>query len=52
MASQNQQAKAGTSEPAKQKFSEMSTSGKAVHIGKIIIFVISFGFAFPGLFSD
>jgi len=52
MANQTQQAKAGPAKPAKPKFSEMSTGGKLAHIGKIVIFVISFGFAYPSLFSD
>ena len=37
---------------ARQKFSEMSAGGKLVHVGKVVIFIISFGFAFPTLFSD
>ena len=48
----NQQATTGAGEPAKQKFSEMSLVGKLVHIGKVILFLASFGFAFPTLFSD
>jgi len=52
MANQNQSAKVGAGEPAKEKFSEMSVVGKIVHIGKVIIFLVSFGFAFPTLFSD
>jgi len=52
MANQTPQPKAGAAKPAKPKFSEMSTGGKLAHIGKIVIFVISFGFAYPSLFSD
>ena len=37
---------------SRQKFSDMSAGGKLAHVGKIVIFVITFGFAFPGLFSD
>jgi hypothetical protein len=52
MANQTQQAKAGSAKPTKPKFSEMSTGGKLAHIGKIVIFVVTFGFAYPSLFSD
>ena len=48
----DQQAKTGGGEAPRQKFSEMSAGGKVVHIAKAILFVISFGFAFPTLFSD
>ena len=48
----NQDTKTGAGQPARRKFSEMSAGGKLVHIGKIIVFLITFGFAFPTLFSD
>ena len=34
------------------KFKDMSIGGKIVFIGKFIIFVCSFGFAFPTLLND
>ena len=52
MADQIQQSKSGADGTTRQKFSEMSTGGKLVHVGKVFIFIISFGFAFPTLFSD
>lgn len=39
-------------QPAKPKFSDMSAGEKVIHVGKIVIFFVSFGFAFPTLFSD
>ena len=39
------------SEP-EQKFSELSSFGKIAHVGKVIIFFLSFGFAFPSILSD
>jgi hypothetical protein len=33
-------------------FSELNASGKLAFIGKVLVFVISFGFAFPTLFGD
>ncbi len=51
MANQTQQSKSAAA-AAKPKFSDMSTGDKMKHVGKVIIFVISFGFAFPSLFSD
>ncbi len=33
-------------------FSKMTGAEKAKHIGKILIFFISFGFAFPNVFTD
>ncbi|HZM46319.1 MAG TPA: hypothetical protein VFC14_15895 [Burkholderiales bacterium] len=52
MANQDQHAKTGAGEPARQKFSEMTAFGKLMHIGKVVVFIFSFGFAFPTLFSD
>jgi hypothetical protein len=34
------------------KFSQMSAFGKIKHIGKVIIFLLSFGFIYPNIFSD
>ena len=48
----------GRQEPAainkgpERKFSEMTGGGKLIHIGKVIVFIISFGFVFPTIFSD
>ncbi len=33
-------------------FSKMSIGGKIAHIGKACIFFLTFGFAFPNIFSD
>lgn len=33
-------------------FSQMSAGEKVVHIGKVFLFFISAGFAFPTIFSD
>ena len=33
-------------------FAQMTGVEKLKHIGKVILFVLSFGFAFPTLFSD
>jgi hypothetical protein len=35
-----------------KKFSQMSSSEKLKHIGKVCIFFITMGFIFPTLFSD
>ena len=35
-----------------QKFKDMSFSGKIVFLGKVVIFLASFGFAFPLIFND
>jgi hypothetical protein len=48
----------GRQEPAainkepERKYSEMTGAGKLIHIGKVIVFIISFGFVFPTIFSD
>jgi len=34
------------------KFKDMSIGGKIVFLGKLIIFICSFGFAFPTLLND
>ena len=46
-----QQSTGGSAAPAK-RFSDMNASEKLVHIGKVIMFLLSFGFAFPNIFSD
>jgi hypothetical protein len=33
-------------------FVQLTFLGKIKHIGKVIIFLASFGFAFPNIFSD
>ncbi|HEX2827078.1 MAG TPA: hypothetical protein VHP37_12075 [Burkholderiales bacterium] len=35
-----------------QKFKDMSFGGKIVFIGKVVVFLCSFGFAFPLIFND
>jgi hypothetical protein len=35
-----------------EKFKDMSFFGKIVFIGKVIIFLCSFGFAFPLILND
>lgn len=37
---------------APKRFSEMNGSGKMAFVGKVVVFVITFGFAFPTLFGD
>ncbi len=39
-------------EEPERKFSEMTGGGKLLHIGKVIVFILSFGFIFPTIFSD
>ena len=34
------------------KFKDMSIVGKIVFVGKLVIFLCSFGFAFPTLLND
>jgi len=33
-------------------FSQMSIAGKACHIGQVIVFFATAGFAYPTIFSD
>lgn len=48
----------GTQEPAAvkvepaRKFSGMTAGGKLIHIGKVIVFIVSFGFIFPTILTD
>lgn len=34
------------------KFSKMSGGEKLRHVGKVIVFLLTFGFAFPNILSD
>ena len=38
--------------PSKMKFSQMSVGGKLVFFGKLIVFFVTLGFAFPNLLAD
>ena len=39
--------------PEKSKsFGELDAGGKMAFIGKVLVFFITFGFAFPTIFSD
>jgi len=33
-------------------FAQMTAFEKIKHVGKVIVFILSFGFAFPSIFSD
>lgn len=35
-----------------RKFSKMSSGEKLRHVGKVIVFLLTFGFAFPNIFSE
>ena len=35
-----------------KRFSQMTGVEKVAFIGKVIVFVLTFGFAFPNVFSD
>ena len=35
-----------------RKFSSMSLGEKVTHVGKVLVFLITFGFAFPNIFSE
>jgi len=37
---------------APKRFAQLTFFGKIVHIGKVVVFLASFGFAFPNIFSD
>jgi hypothetical protein len=39
-------------ETQSQKFSEMTFFGKVKHIGKVVVFLLTFGFVYPHIFSD
>ena len=43
---------AADSSAAPKRFAQLSFFGKLTHIGKVIVFLASFGFAFPNIFSD
>jgi hypothetical protein len=42
----------GSAAAASPKFKDMSFGGKIVFIGKLVVFICSFGFAFPTLLND
>jgi hypothetical protein len=45
--------KAKSDQAAEQKpFSELGATGKLAFIGKVLAFVVTFGFAFPSIFGE
>lgn len=50
MADSNNDTKPGTAN-ASRKFSKMSAGEKIVFIGQFVIFLVTFGFAYPNLLS-
>jgi hypothetical protein len=51
MLTQNSAAQ-GSAAAASPKFKDMGIGGKIVFMGKLVIFLCSFGFAFPTLLND
>jgi hypothetical protein len=47
-----QEKSADTHSVASKPFAQLTLFGKIKHVGKVIIFLASFGFAFPNIFSD
>jgi hypothetical protein len=37
---------------AEKPFAKMTAAQKILHIGKVAVFLLSFGFAFPNIFGD
>ncbi|MGE5523333.1 MAG: hypothetical protein ACM3SS_06440 [Rhodospirillaceae bacterium] len=37
---------------AGKSFGELDSSGKLAYVGKVLVFLVTFGFAFPTIFSD
>ena len=35
-----------------KSFSDMNASEKLAHLGKVVLFLASFGFAYPNIFSE
>jgi hypothetical protein len=52
MAKQDEQKSNDANTAATKRFAQMTAAEKATHIGKVIVFFLSFGFAFPNIFSD
>ena len=51
--SKQKKAAQGSAAAAKEsKFKDMGVSGKIAHIAKACVFFLSFGFAFPNIFTD
>ena len=48
----DEQKSAGANPGVTKRYSEMNAGEKLAHIGKVIVFLLSFGFAFPNIFSD
>ncbi len=45
-------AKAHAAEESAKTFDELGAIDKIAYIGKVVVFLITFGFAFPTIFGD
>ena len=52
MSKKDEQKSTNANAAAEKRFAEMNAYEKVVHVGKVIVFFLSFGFAFPNIFSD
>ena len=52
MSSKTTQQSDGVNAVTGKSFAKMTLVGKLTHVGKVFVFFLSFGFAFPNVLSD
>lgn len=52
MSNQEQAAQGSAATASRKKFENMNSSEKAAHVGKIFLFLLTFGFAYPSILQD
>ncbi len=52
MSTQNQAAQGSAATAGSKKYKSMTTSEKTAHIGKVFLFLLTFGFAYPSILHD
>ena len=52
MTTQNQAAQGSAATASGKQFKDMTQSQKMAHVGKVFLFLLTFGFAYPSILHD
>jgi hypothetical protein len=52
MSNQEKAAQGSAATASRKKFRDMTQSEKAAHVGKVFLFLLTFGFAYPSILLD
>lgn len=52
MSNQEKAAQGSAATAGRKKFKDMNQAEKTAHVGKVFLFLLTFGFAYPGILLD